>query len=130
MSPRATLRLIGGLLVAALWLPALLYIVSRGWEREFSFLIVAYYTIPLTLLVAGPLVYIQRKKLTLVRCLTVGLLLGTLGAFTFWSPYSLKAMFNWGPVLMFVGVISSLLFWVVSVWRNRDLTAIGAGRGR
>jgi hypothetical protein len=128
VTPRGVLRLIGGLLVAALWLPSLLYFVSRGWEKEFSSFIVAYYTVPLTLVVAGPLVYILRKKLTLARCLTVDLLLGVLGALTFWSPYSLKAMLNWGPLLMVVGVVSSFLFWVVGVWRNRDLTFVGAGR--
>lgn len=117
-----TLRIIGGLIVAALWLPCLLYVMSRGWERKVSSLIVACYSVPLTLLVAAPFVYFLRRKLTLVRCLTVGLLLGTLAALTLWSPYSPKAMFNWGPLQVLAGVVSSLLFWAVGVWRNHDLT--------
>jgi len=128
MSPRGVFRLIGGLIVAALWLPVLLYVISRGWEKTFSFLIVAYYTVPLTLLVATPLMYFMRKHLTLGRCLLVGFLLGALGALTFWSPYSLKAMWNWGPLLVAAGVMSSLLFWIVGVWRNSDLTIVGGGR--
>lgn len=126
MSARGTLRVILGLIVAALWLPVLLYVLSRGWEKTFSFLIVTLYTVPVTVLIATPLVYFLRRKLTLGRCLTAGFVLGTLGALTFWSPYSPKAMFNWGPLLMAVGVVSSLLFWVTGVWRNRDLNKVAA----
>ena len=126
MSARGILRIIGGLVVAALWLPLLLYIVSKSWEKQFSLLIVGFYTVPLTLLIAGPFVYFLRRKLTLARCLITGALLGTLGALTFWSPYSLTAMFNWGPLLVVVGIISSFLFWVVGVWGNRDLTCVRA----
>jgi fluoride ion exporter CrcB/FEX len=92
-------------------------------------MIVGVYTVPLTLLLAGPLVYVFRKRLTLARCVTVGFILGMLGSFTFWSPYSLAAFFNWGPLLIVVGVISSLLFWVVGVWGNRDLTKARATAG-
>ena len=133
MSARGTLRVILGLIVAALWLPVLLYVFSRGWEKTFSFFIVALYTVTVTVLIATPLVYFLRRKLTLGRCLATGFVLGTLGALTFWSPYSPKAMFNWGPLLMAVGVISSLLFWVTGVWGNRDLhkvTSVGSARPR
>ena len=118
-------RVTSGLIAAALWLPILNSAVAHAEDQKPAFLVIAIYTVPLTLFIAAPLVFLLRRKLTLGRCLLTGALLGIVGALTFWSPYSVKSSL-WGAPLVLAGLLSSLLFWVIGVWRNRNLTCVGA----
>jgi hypothetical protein len=127
MTHSASFRLVCGLFVAALWLPVLL-LATSGPYGKFWFLMTAFYTVPLTLIVAAPLVYFFRHRLSLLSCLACGLGVGFLGALTFLSTTNYLAALNWGPALIVSGVVSSLLFWIVGVWGNGGLTIVGGVR--
>jgi hypothetical protein len=130
MTPQATTRVVAGLIAAALWLPLAASLLAPGGERVPAFALPALYTVPLTAVIAAPLVYFFRRNLSFIRCCIVGLGIGTVGALTFWSPYSNAALLSWGPTLVAAGLLSSVVFWVVGIWRNRGLTIAGGVRER
>jgi hypothetical protein len=127
MTRGASFRLGCGLLVAALWLPVVLYFTS-GPYAKFGFFITAFYTVPLTLFVAAPLVYLLRYCLSLALCLASGLAIGVAGTLMVLATTNRLFAWNASLVLMLCGLVSSLIFWVVGVWRNGGLTIVGGGR--
>jgi hypothetical protein len=129
MTRHASFRLIAGLLVAALWLPLLLYFTSGGYGPFWLFM-TGFYTVPLTLLVAAPLVFLFRHRISLALCLVVGLAIGFLGSLTFLATTNYLAALHWAPLLIVSGLVSSFLFWLVAVFRNGDLTIVGGVRER
>jgi hypothetical protein len=127
MNLGSTQRLVLGLLVAALWFPLLAWerALDHGWV---AFMLVGMFTLPVTLLMAAPLVYLLRRRLSFTLCCTFGIALGGLLALAD------VLTGNWvaarGDALMGipVGLISSILFWLIGVWRNRALTIAGGVR--
>jgi hypothetical protein len=120
------LRLILGFAAAALWLPILSYATS-GIYGGFWFGMIAFYTIPLTVLVATPLYYFNRKRVTFWLCVIAGVAVGVLGALLFLVMTNPLAALNWSPLLIGSGLLSSIVFWVVGVWKNGNLTAASRG---
>jgi hypothetical protein len=114
-------RIVLGFMAAALWLPLLELATSRIYGG-FWFGMTAMFTVPLTLLVAVPLFYLWRRQITLWRCLLAGLAIGIIGAVVFLVTTNPLAALNWSPLLVVVGVLSSVVFWVTAVWRNPTLT--------
>lgn len=114
------LRIVVAFTAAALWFPSLSYFLS-GEYGPFWFLMIALYTVPLTLLVAAPLYYFNRKRITFLFCVLAGLGIGLLGALSFWSMTNRLAAQNWAPLLIGTGLVSSVLFWVIGIWRNSRL---------
>ena len=127
MKLNSTQRLVLGLLAAALWFPLLAWqrAQENGWV---SFMIVGMFTLPVTLLIAAPLVCFLRRRLSFPLCCAFGIVLGGLLAL----PDVLLG--NWvvarGDALMVIPVrlISSIVFWLIGVWRNRALTVVGGVR--
>ena len=111
------LRIVVAFTVAALWFPSLSYFMS-GEYGPFWFFMIALYTAPLTLLVAVPLHYFNRKRITFLFCVLVGLGIGLLGVLSFWAMSNQLAAQNWAPLLIGTGIVSSVLFWVIGIWRN------------
>jgi hypothetical protein len=116
------LRIGIGLLAAALWLPLLAYATGERFAF-FWFGMIAMFTIPLTLFVALPLVLLLRRHLSFVRCIAAGFGIGLLAVALEWSLSHWQAALNLGPLLIGAGVLSSLVFWLVGVWRNSRLPA-------
>ena len=114
-------RIVVGFLAAALWLP-LLSLATSGPYGGFWFGMTAIFTVPLTLLVAVPLFYLWRRRITFWRCLLAGLAIGIIGAALFLLVTNPLAARNWSPLLAVAGVLSSLVFWAIAVWRNPALT--------
>ena len=117
-----SVRLVAGLLVAALWLP-LLGLLTVPWSGPFWSVMTALYTVPLTLLVAAPLAFLFRRRLTLVLCLAFGLTISLLGVLVFSATTNYLAGLRWAPLLTASGLISSFLFWWVAVspqWRSNN----------
>ena len=115
-------RLILGFAAAALWLPVLMYVIAGG-HGEFWFVMIASFTVPLTLFVAAPLYYFSRRRVTFWACVMVGLAIGAVGSLTFLlaiNPYTAR---TWAPSLLLAGIISSVIFWIVAIWKNRNLTS-------
>jgi len=123
-------RLIAGFIAAAGWFPLL--ILSRPGLTWPGALLVLFYTLPLTL-VAAPLVYLLRRRLSLVVCGGFGVLFGLLVAIgELWGTNPLAAPH--GRVILqvgwfgLIGLLSGALFWLVGVYRNDRLTIVGGGR--
>jgi hypothetical protein len=117
-------RIVLGFIAAALWLPVLELVageISGGYGR-FWFGMTAMFTVPLTVLVAVPLFYVWRRRITFWRCVFAGLVIGIIGAGLFLLTTNPLAALNWSPLLIVVGVLSSLVFWAIAVWRNPTLT--------
>ena len=106
-------RVIVGLFAAALWLPILTLFSWPGGA-----VLVGALTIPLTLLVAAPLVYLFRRRLSLWLCLAAGATVGAIGAATFTWLTNPLAGANSAPALIGVGAISGGVFWLAGVFRN------------
>lgn len=116
-------RLILGFFVAALWLPMIAAVASPSLTESLAIL-VAMFTIPLTLFVGAPLYWLFRRRVGFWWCAVAGISIGILGVFLFWLVTNALAARNWAPVLIAVGLISSLLFWVVGIWRNNFVLAL------
>lgn len=114
-------RLILGFLAAALWLPVLMY-VTAGGHGEFWFVMIASFTVPLTLFVAAPLYYFSRRRVTFWACIKVGIALGIVGSLTFLLAIDPHTARIWAPSLLLAGFISSVVFWFVGIWKNGRLT--------
>jgi len=114
-------RLILGFLAAALWLPVLMY-VTAGGHGELWFVMVASFTVPLTLFVAAPLYYFSRRRVTFWACIMVGIALGIVGSLTFLVAIDPHTARMWAPSLLLAGFISSVVFWFVGIWKNGRLT--------
>ena len=122
MTRSASVRLIAGLLVAGLWLP-LLSLITVFSSGPFWFVMTALYTVPLTLIVAAPLVFLFRRRLTLALCLAFGLIISLLGMLVFLATTNYLAALTWAPLLTASGLVSSFLFWLVAVsghWRSNN----------
>jgi hypothetical protein len=88
--------------------------------------IVPFLTVPLTLL-AIPLVYFGRRRLSLARCGVYAAGFGLLGAAAILAGASPLTAPHWflyttGLALMTVGLVSGVLFWAIGIWRNDNLT--------
>src|SRR5262245_3044048 len=127
MTRSASLRLIYGLVVAGLWLPVLLFFTS-GPYGKFWFVMTGCFTVPVTAVLAAPLVFVFRYRLSLQLCLACGLGAGVLGTLIFLATTNPLAARNWAPAFVLTGLVSSLLFWGVGVWRNGGLTIVGRVR--
>lgn len=117
-------RIVLGFIAAAMWLPLLQLIageVAGGYGR-FWFGMTAMFMVPLTVLFAVPLFYLWRRRITFWRCVFAGLATGIVGAVIFLLTTNPLAALNWSPLLIVVGVLSSLVLWVVAVLKNRALT--------
>jgi hypothetical protein len=125
---RATVQITVGLVVAALWLQCVLYFTSGGYA-QFWFFMVAPFSVSLTALVAAPLVYLFRRRISFTLCCGFGLTIGLLGSLLFLATTNPLAALHWSPAFLLVGLSSSIIFWSVGVWRNRDLTIGSSDRG-
>jgi hypothetical protein len=114
------LRLVLGFVVAALWLPAYAYVLSRSLV-ESGAVLVAMFTVPLTLFVAAPLYWALRERVGFLACICAGLCVGAIGCLLFWLSTNTLAALNWSPLLLAAGLVSSFLFWVVALWGNKYL---------
>jgi hypothetical protein len=124
------MRIILGFVAAALWLPLLELLagaVTGGYGR-FWFFMTAIFTVPLTILLAVPLFCLWRRRITFWRCVFAGLAIGIVGAVIFLVTTNPLAALNSSPLLIVAGVLSSLVFWVIAVWRNAALTVHRAER--
>jgi len=119
------MRIVLGFAAAAMWLPLLQLMAGELADGYglFWFGMTAMFMVPLTVLVAVPLFYVWRRRITFWRCVFAGLVIGIVGAVIFLLTTNPLAALNWSPLLILVGVLSSLVFWVVAVWRNPALTA-------
>jgi|HubBroStandDraft_1064217.scaffolds.fasta_scaffold268541_1 hypothetical protein len=128
MNSRGTIRLAFALGVAALWLPLLASWRAQDGYRGTGFLITGGFTVPITLLVAAPLVYVFRRRLSFLLSCLFGIALSLIGLL----PDLITG--HWGvanglaQIIVPAGLISSMLFWLVGVRGNRDLTCVGADR--
>jgi len=123
-------RLIAGFIATAFWLPAVVFLAhadDHPWTRV-GVSMVPLLTLPLTLL-AVPLVYFGRRRLSFTRCLASGAAFGVLGAAAVlaWaraSPFAAPHWFFYTMILSFmtVGLVSGAVFWLAGVWRNDNLT--------
>jgi hypothetical protein len=120
-------RLISGFVITALWLPVLSLFTS-GIYGNFWFWMIACYTVPLTIFVAVPLYYAMRRKINFLFCIVSGIGIGALGSLLFLAMTNWLSFLKWSPLLIFVGLVSSLLFWFVAVWKNSGLTRSSTGR--
>jgi putative effector of murein hydrolase len=113
-------RVVLGFAVAALWLPVLLYFTAGDYGAFWLFM-TASFTVPLTLFVAVPLYYFWRRRITFWRCILAGFAIGAIGALAFLAMTHPEAALNWSPGLIGSGVVTSLVFWFIAVWKNGDL---------
>ena len=120
-------RLVLGFVVAALWLPVLLYFTA-GDYGQFWFAMTAAFTAPLTLFIAAPLYYVWRRRITFLRCLAAGLVVGALGALAFLAMTNAQAAINWSPGLIGAGVVTSIIFWAIAVWNNSNIGGAASPR--
>lgn len=111
------IRVVLGFVVAALWLPAVLYFTDRTYG-QFLFVMSAIFTVPLVLFVAVPLYYVWRRRITFGRCLASGFVIGALGALAFLAMTNPQAAFNWSPGLISAGAVTSIIFWAIAVWKR------------
>jgi hypothetical protein len=123
-------RLVAGFLAAASWLP-LLILMRPGLTWPGAALVLMY-ALPLTVL-AAPVVYLLRRRLSFILCGAFGILFGLVGAVgLLWGTNPLAAprvqvllQVGWFGL---IGLISGALFWLVGVYRNDRLTIVGGNR--
>ena len=92
--------------------------------------LVAALTVPLTLFVAVPTYWFFREHVGLLACMIVGVGIGAIGCLLFWAATNTLAALNWAPLLLGAGLVSSVLFWFVALWRNEGLVWARAGAQR
>jgi hypothetical protein len=90
---------------------------------------VAPFTVVLTALVAAPLVYFLRGRLSFVMCCIFGFAIGVVGVLAFWLVTNRLAALHWSPLLLIAGLASAVIFWMIGVRGNRDLTIGSSDRG-
>ena len=109
-------RALIGLIVGGVWFPAVLLVMGGG---PFAFLF-GLFTVTASV-IAFPIVLLLRwwRWMNLPACALFGAVLGLLGG------YASSAAFGTPPPpiaqsggLIGLGVASSILFWLVGVWRN------------
>ena len=100
---------------------------TSGIYGQFWSGMIALYTIPLTIFVAAPLYYFNRKRVTFWLCVIAGVAIGVVGSLLFLVTTNPLAALNWSPLLIGSGLLSSIVFWVVGVWKNGNLTAASRG---
>ena len=113
-------RVVLGFVVAALWLPAIGLFMdwySGVWARASTLL-----SVPLTVFVAVPIYLVVRKRISFLICAFAGVGIGALGALPWALDGNTRAAMNLAPILMVVGFISSILFWLIAVWKNGPRT--------
>jgi hypothetical protein len=110
-------RLILGLAVAALWFP-LLTLTFAPAPAKLAAILSAGLTVPLTAVIAGPLVYALRRRLTLSASTLSGAAIGALGVIAYGAGTRWAIDLTLMLVFVAVGSISGVLFWVVGVYRN------------
>jgi hypothetical protein len=111
------LRVVLGFVVAALWLPSLSLLIEDWYSAWWVGMVLAW-TGPLTIFVAVPLYLLVRKRISFRLCAGAGLCVGLLGAVPWVLENNPKAALNFAPVMMAVGLVSSILFWIIAVWKN------------
>ena len=111
-----------GFLAAASWLPLLLYFTSDEFG-DFWSVMVAYFTVPLTVFIAVPLfiVFSRRSNVGAAACLIFGFAVGLVGVLLFWLMTNQQAMLRWAVALVLSGVLSGFVFWIAGVWKNEFL---------
>ncbi len=114
-------RLVAGFIAGALWMPAFAYFADREYGMVMTVMI-AIFTVPLTLFVAAPLYYLFRNKIGLWTCMAFGVVIGLIGAGIFGATTHYEAFVRWAPLLVGAGWLSSMIFWFVGIWRNPNLT--------
>ena len=112
------LRVVLGFLVAALWLPVFTYLQAPTPADEFFARAPLVLTVPLTLFVAVPMFLMLKQHASFLVCVLSGAVVGAIGALLFMLVTHWEAGINWAPALVGCGVISSVLFWVVAIWRS------------
>jgi len=122
-------RIVFGFAVAALWLPIVAYATGGvyGW---FWSSMTGIFTIPLTIVLAVPVFYVWRRRITFWRCLTAGLAVGLVGALLFLLMTNPLAALHSLPAFVLAGTFSSTLFWVVAVWNNKVVGELGHAGGK
>ena len=113
-------RIVLAFIAAALWLPALVYLRAQTPAEMFGARFPLLLTVPLTIFVAVPAFLAMRARVSLVLCAAMGMAIGALGALLFLLTTHWEAAVNWAPAFFGCGLVSSLLFWVIGVWRNRE----------
>jgi len=120
MKPVSFARIVLGFIAAALWLPGLLYILASSPAEEFAARPPLLFTVPLTVFFAVPAFLFLKKRPSFLLCVSAGAAIGGIGALLFLLTTHLEAALNWAPALIGCGLVSSVLFWLVAIWRNRD----------
>jgi hypothetical protein len=115
-------RLILAFISAAFFVPTITLFTSDGYFRLQGFALIAIFTVPLTVIGAAPLYVVFRKSITIWLCMVAGFSLGLVGSLIFLLMTNPKAYLNWLPAFLFAGWSSSVVFWLVGIWRNRNLT--------
>lgn len=112
------LRVVFGFLVAALWLPVVTYLRAPTPGEEFFARAPLVLTVPLTLFVAVPVFLVLKQRASFLVCVLAGAVVGAVGAILFLLVTNWEAGINWAAALVGCGVISSVLFWLVAIWRS------------
>ena len=115
-------RLVLGIIAEALWLPILAY-VTLGRLGEGYFVILAMFTVPLTLFVAVPFYLLTKKYFTFLVSIYFGLAIGALVALVYYLNTDPINGVNMAPIFLLLGLISSVLFWIVAIWKNGSPTS-------
>jgi len=88
------------------------------YARPLWLILTGAFTVPLTLLVAAPVLYVLRRRMSGLLCLLSGAVIGLLGSTPFLlgpgAPYNLR----WVALLALCGLLSGAVFWLVAVYRN------------
>ena len=113
-------RIVLGFAVAALWLPAVIYLRAEDSTEQFFARVPLLVTTTFTLFVAVPAYLLLRQKATLAACLAAGFLIGALGLALFTLTTHWQAGVGWAPAFLTVGPISAAAFWVVGLWGNDE----------
>jgi molybdate transport system substrate-binding protein len=118
-------RVVLGFVAAALGVPALVALTSPPYGL-FWLAMISFFTVPLTLFAGMPLfVYLaRRRRVTLWWCMLAGLVVGLAGVLVFMLMTNALAARNWAPLLIVTGLLCSLVFWLVGVWKNQALDKV------
>jgi len=115
-------RVVLGFVAAALGVPALIGVTSLPDGLWFAAMI-SMFTVPLTLFAGVPLFVLlaRRRRVTFWWCLLAGFVVGVVGVLLLMLTSNVIAARNWAPILIIIGLLCSMVFWVVAVRRNPAL---------